>query len=217
MSGVPEGSVLAPLCFLIYVSDIGTNISSTIRIFVDDAKVCKSVRGEAEVEQLQQDLDTLFLWARDNNMQFNGKKFQLLRYGKNTELKESTTYFTEDTSEIVEREEVVRELGILLSEDGCFKNHIDKVVAKSKQKSGWILRTFESRSPCLMQTLFKTLVLPHVDYCSQLWAPSRASDLLRLEKIQKNFLRKIPSLSHLSYWEQLASLKMYSIQRRLER
>ena len=50
LSGVPEGSVLAPLCFLIYVSDIGNNISSTIRIFVDDAKVCKSVRGEAEVE-----------------------------------------------------------------------------------------------------------------------------------------------------------------------
>ena len=68
-----------------------------------------------------------------------------------------------------------------------------------------------------MRTLFKTLVLPHVDYCSQLWAPSRASDLLRLEKIQKNFLRKIPSLSHLSYWDQLESLKMYSIQRRLER
>ena len=43
----------------------------------------------------------------------------------------------------------------------------------------------------LMRTLFQTLVLPHVDYCSQLWAPSRASDLLRLEKIQKNFLRKI--------------------------
>ena len=85
-SGVPEGSVLAPLCFLIYVSDIGNNISSTIRIFVDDAKVCKSVRGEEEVEQLQHDLDTLFLWARDNNMQFNRKKFQLLRYGKNTDI-----------------------------------------------------------------------------------------------------------------------------------
>ena len=56
-----------------------------------------------------------------------------------------------------------------------------------------------------------------MDYCSQLWAPSRASDLLRLEKIQKNFLRKIPSLSHLSYWDHLESLKMYLIQQRLER
>ena len=49
-------------------------------------------------------------------MQFNGKKFQVLRYGKNTELKDSTTYFTENTSEIVEREESLRDLGVLMSE-----------------------------------------------------------------------------------------------------
>ena len=88
--------------------------------------------------------------------------------------------------------------------------------SQSRNQDGSLERS-SPEAPFLMRTLFKTLVLPHVDYCSQLWAPSRASDLLRLEKIQKNFLRKIPSLSHLSYWEQLASLKMYSTQRRLER
>ena len=53
---------------------------------------------------------------------------------KNTELKESTTYFTENTSEIMEREESVRDLGLLMSEDATFKLQIDKVVAKANQK-----------------------------------------------------------------------------------
>ena len=148
------------------MSDIGVGISSTIRIFVDDSKISKAIRGEEDVEQLQEDLDTLFSWAKQNNMQFNGKKFQLLRYGKNEDVKNNTMYFTEDTSDLVERTEVVRDLGVMLSDDAKFKNHIDKVVAKSRQKSGWIMRTFVNRSPHLMRTLLKTLVLPHVDYCS---------------------------------------------------
>ena len=216
-SSVPEGSCLGPLFFLIHMSDIGVGISSTIRIFVDDSKISKAIRGEEDVEQLQEDLDTLFSWAKQNNMQFNGKKFQLLRYGKNEDVKNNTMYFTEDTSDLVERTEVVRDLGVMLSDDAKFKNHIDKVVAKSRQKSGWIMRTFVNRSPHLMRTLLKTLVLPHVDYCSQLWSPSKGSDLLKLEKIQKDFFNKIPSIRSLSYWDQLASMKMLSVQRRLER
>ena len=118
---------------------------------------------------------------------------------------------------IVERTEVVRDLGVMLSDDAKFKNHIDKVVAKTRQKSGWILRTFVNRSPHLMKTLLKALVLPHVDYCSQLYSPSKGADLLKLEKIQKDFFNKIPSIRNLSYWDQLVSMKMLSIQRRLER
>ena len=142
-----------------------------MKIFVDDAKISRAVRDEHDVEQLQRDLDSLFVWAEDNNMRFNAGKFQLLRYGQNENLKNETMYFTEDTSEVVERKEVVRDLGVLMSDDGLFKHHLERVISKTKQKIGWILRSFESRSPALMKTLFKTLVRPHVDYCSQLWCP----------------------------------------------
>ena len=217
LSSVPEGSVLGPLFFLIHMSDIGVNIHSSIKIFVDDSKISRVIRNEEDVEELQSDLDTLFSWAKTNNMQFNGKKFQVLRYGKNTELKESTTYFTENTSEIVEREESVRDLGVIMSEDATFKLQIDKVVAKANQKASWVLRTFQTRSIFLMKSVFKTLVLPHLDYCSQLWAPCKATEILKLEKVQKNFLRRIPCLRNQSYWSQLETLKMFSIQRRHER
>ena len=200
-------------------SSLGNSSNSTtsIKIYIDDAKASKAVRGEEDVEELQRDLDSLFNWASDNNMVFNAKKFQVVRYGKNEELKEATMYFTEDTSEIVQRQETVRDLGVILSEDGGFKHHLEKVVTKTRQKMGWVLRTFESRSPQLMKTLLKTLILPHIDYCSQLYCPTRPADIQKLEKVQKDFLKRIPALRQKTYWQQLETFQLYSIQRRLER
>ena len=150
-------------------------------------------------------------------MKFNAKKFQVLRYGKNEELKNNTMYFTENTSEIVQREETVRDLGVLLSDDGRFKKHLEKVVGTVRQKTGWVLRTFQSRSPFLMKTLYKTLIIPHLDYCSQLWSPIKKTEIHMLEKLQKDFFNRVPALKNLSYWEKLEFLQMYSIERRLER
>ena len=104
-SGVPEGTVLGPLLFLIYISDIGENITSSKKVYVDDTKLIKPVKNESDVEDMQKELDILYEWAEENNMKFNGKKFQVVRYGKDENLKNETLYFTENTENIVERQE----------------------------------------------------------------------------------------------------------------
>ena len=68
-----------------------------------------------------------------------------------------------------------------------------------------------------MKMLLKTLILPHIDYCSQLYCPTRPADIQKLEKVQKDFLKRIPALRQQSYWQQLETFQLYSIQRRLER
>ena len=128
-----------------------------------------------------------------------------------------TLYFTENTENIVERQETIRDLGVMMSDDASFKDHIDKVMKKVRQKTGWVLRTFYSRKTMLMKTLFKTLILPHVDYCSQLWMPVKTMEILKIEKLQKDFLNRIPALKGMNYWQKLELLKMTSIQRRQER
>ena len=80
-----------------------------------------------------------------------------------------------------------------------------------------MLRTYYSRKLEFMKTTFKTLILPHVDYCSQLWMPTQAQGIEKIEKLQKNFFTRIPALRALNYWEQLKKMKMLSLQRRLER
>ena len=68
-----------------------------------------------------------------------------------------------------------------------------------------------------MLTLWKTLVLPHVEYCCQLWAPERKGDIQILKQVQKSFLSKIKDYSHLDYWDKLKKFGLYSLQRRRKR
>ena len=82
---------------------------------------------------------------------------------------------------------------------------------------GWILRTFNSRNKWFMRHMFKSLVLPHIDYSSQLWMPVDGTNIHSLEKLQSDFFKKIPDLRGMTYWEGLESMNMLSMQRRLER
>jgi hypothetical protein len=148
---------------------------------------------------------------------YNGTKFQVIRYGSNKEIKEDTDYLTEDTGEPIERFETLRDLGVILSEEANFKAHIQHVEKKVRRKIGWVLRTFYCRSTYFKKTLYKTLIVPHIDYCSQLWMPVQTTQVQAIEKLQKDFFKRVPALRDLDYWQQLAQLKILSLQRRLER
>jgi hypothetical protein len=91
------------------------------------------------------------------------------------------------------------------------------VCNKVRQKSGWILRTFRNRQTWFLQLIWKTLVQPNVDYCSQLYFPHLSSEVQQIENLQQIYTKKIPEVGHLNYWERLKMLKMYSQERRMER
>ena len=74
-----------------------------------------------------------------------------------------------------------------MSNDATFSQHIIERCEMAKLKIAWVLRTFQSRDPLLMITLWKSLILCHLDYCSQLWSPTNAGNIQRLELIQKSF------------------------------
>ena len=104
-----------------------------------------------------------------------------------------------------------------MSDDASFSVHIKKIVEKVNSLVSWILRTFEARDELTMLTLWKTIVLPHIDYCSQLWSPHKKGEIQMIELLQRNFIRKIKGACSLSYWDQLKKLKLYSLERRRER
>ena len=219
VSGIPQGSVLGPILFLIYISDIGQDLSANTQtlVYVDDTKVKQRVTSEEDVEVMQQELIKLDNWAKTNNMEFNKGKFVVLRYGENEILKEETDYFSGNFEEIIERKQSLRDLGVQLTDDGGFEEQIERVCKKARQKSGWIFRTFYSRNTDFLKQVFKSLVQPHLDYCSQLWAPLEGPDMEKIEKVLRDFSRRIPELRELNYWQRLQRLAMNSEQRRFER
>ena len=217
-SGVPQGTVLGPILFLIMINDIDEEVhGSSVSLFCDDTRIMKAIDDEHDVELLQEDLDTLYYWQKSNNMLFNCKKFEILRYGPKEDLKNNTQYFTPEYEDIIEAKESLRDLGIILSSDGKFKQHINNVCSKVRRKCGWVLRTFSCRSVPFMKFIWKSLIQPHIDYCSQLYLPTSQGEMESIENLQKVFTKKIPALDKLNYWERLKKLKMYSQQRRLER
>ena len=104
-----------------------------------------------------------------------------------------------------------------MSKNLTFKDHIDTVATKCRSLSAWILRTFVTRDTKPMMKLFNSLILPRIDYCSQLWSPHYNKDWIVLEAIQRRFTYQISEIKHLDYWSRLKHLRQYSIERRAER
>ena len=149
-------------------------------------------------------------------MEFNATKFELLRYGRNNDLKDATSYTSNENTPIEEKQ-MTKDLGVIMSNTGDFKDHIAKITETVRDLSAWILRSFKSRSRTLMLQLWKSIVIPHLDYCSQLWNPHHANAIQQLEDLQKAFIQHINGFRHANYWTTLNKLGLYSLQRRRER
>ena len=152
-SGVPQGSVLGPLLFLVLIGDIDKNIvHSFLSSFADDTRLLRAVDGVRDASSLQRDLEAVYQWAEDNNASFNDKKFEALRLGLDEVLKLSTSYTAADGS-VISQKEHLRDLGVTMSADGSFNQHIQNICKSANNMCSWILRTFVTRSPELMLTL----------------------------------------------------------------
>ena len=217
LSGVPQGSVLGPLIFLIMIGDINNEVKhSIVKSFADDTRATKSIASLDDVQRFQSDLQVIYSWTASNNKELNDVKFELLRYGPNESIKSNTEYLTPQGNTITTKE-VVKDLGVLMSNDCLFKQQINAVTEKAKNIISWILRTFKSREYDAMITLYRSLVIPILEYCSVLWSPSSVGLIQQLESIQWSFLRKIRGINYSNYWECLKQMKMYSLERRRER
>ena len=190
-------------------------VDAIVKSFADDTRAAREIRSEEDVCTLQEELQKLYNWSDLNNMLLNDGKFEAIRYGLNKIIKAITQYTT-PAGETIEVKKTIKDLGVLLSEDCTFKDHINHTIEKARNMVSWILRTFRTRKPTLMLTLFKMLVLPILEYCSVLWSPLDKGSIRSLEEIQRTFVRKIDCQAG-DYWKRLSDLKLYSLERRRER
>ena len=218
ISGVPQGTVLGPILFLIHIRDIADGLSSgtTATSFADDTRVKRGIQCQQDCATLQADLRVIYSWASKVNMHFNGDKFECLRICPGKSNPTDFDYLGPD-GESIEVKDSLKDLGVYLSSNLSFKVQVEKVVASASKLGGWGLRTFRRRSLATMKTIWKTLVQPKLDYCSQFWSPGDQYSINKLESVQRNFLSRVSSFDELNYWEKLQKMKIYSQERRRER
>jgi len=225
-SGLPQGTCLGPLLMTIMNIDIDKEVKNTsVGSFADDWKATGAYRNKQEHENYMRDIETIYEWAHKNNMTFNDKKFVLLRYGLENQVEEDDYKYevVGPTGQIIQASQSARDLGVQMNCDTTFTEHIEKTVSSCRTVIGMILRSFHTREELPMMTLYRALVLSKLDYCSPLYFPRQIGGMRAIEKVQADFTRRITSMKKpeesrpFDYWERLKKLRLYSVERRVER
>ena len=209
LSGVPQGSVLGPILFLIYINDLDESITSNVLKFADDTKLFRKVNTDGDKQHLQNDLDRLVKWSEKWQMLFNFGKCKCLHTGHgnlNVNYKMGATVLGTTVKE--------KDLGVTISADMKVSQQCGIAASKGNQILGLIRRNITYKGKKLIIPLYKAIVRPHLEYCIQAWRPYRKKDIDTLERIQRRATKMIPELRDLSYEERLKECGLTTLETR---
>ena len=211
LSGVPQGSVLGPLLFLIYINDIQEGIRSFMLLFADDLKLVVNANLP---NVTQNDLNLLNDWQKKWLLSFNtsDKKCKVLEVNRKNRCAFNHYSLNNSTLPIVESE---KDLGINIVSDLNWNNHISGSICKAKKCIGWVTRSIISRDRHVMLNIYKSLIRPNLEYCVQLWNPipkhGNWATIMEIESVQRKFTRLIDGIGLLPYEERLSNLQLTTL------
>lgn len=185
-SGVPQGTVLGPALFLIYINDICNNINSTIRLFADDCVVYRPITSPEDNQILQEDLGRLEQWGDTWSMEFNVKKCAIMQFSSSN-AKSIHKYFMK--GEQLEQVQHHPYLGVELSDNLKFNQHIDNITKKASSILGFLKRNLKHCPQKVKERAYQSLVRPKLEYSSPVWNPQQKTQVNQLEQIQRNAAR----------------------------
>lgn len=188
--GVPQGSNLGPLLFIIFINDIVRVIKNCkFLLYADDLKLFKSIKDENDQLCIQKDLNSVKEWCMKNDLTLNIDKCSSMIFTrKSTYPKKIYQIDGVDLS----LGESVLDLGITLDRKLNFNEHVDIIVCKSYKIMGLIKRSsFSFRNKSTLLRLFFSLVRPHLEYVPVVWYPYTNQQISQIEAVQKKFLRHL--------------------------
>jgi hypothetical protein len=210
LSGVPQGSVLGPILFLIFINDLDSVAAvEMLRKFADDTKLGQTVRTPEDVEKLQTALDELCTWAEKWGMEFNIKKCKVMHFGHTNPKKEYRM-----RGHVLERTEDERDIGIKVTANLKPAAQCKKAAQTAQTVLAQISRAFHFRDRKIFTGLYIQYLRPHLEFSSPVWSPWTAADKEILEKVQRRAVGMISGLKGTSYEEKLLELKMETLEER---
>lgn len=213
-SGVPQGSVIGPVLFLIFIDDLDESISGKVLKFADDTKIGRRIhrfRSDLDISDMETDLEAIQTWAFRWDMAFNVNKFVRLHCGYNNP---SFAYEIDGCLIPSEDGKGVKDLGIIISSDLKPSLHVAAIVKKANRVLGLIRRGFRHVGQDALCCLYISLVRPLLEYGSCAWNPHFKRDIDLLERVQHRFTRFFPALCVIPYRERLSQLGLQSLERR---
>ncbi len=185
-SGVPQGTVLGPLLFLMFINDLPDNLTSTVRLFADDCVLYRTISGDHDADLLQTDLDRLCTWERTWLMKFNPEKCFVLKV-TNSHNPKTHSYSLNNTT--LQETDSHTYLGVEISKNLKWKKHIDHITARGNMSLGFIKRNLHSCTQDIKNLAYRSLVRPLLEYCAPVWDPHTSDLIHQLEAVQRRAAR----------------------------
>ena len=191
LSGVPQGSILGPLLFLIYIDKAANCVSSSsIAMYADDIALYRSISSQSDYSKLQDDVNSLCYWISHNHLKLNVQKCCYMTFSRKHSPTLPNSTLTIDDNFSLSRVDVFKYLGVNFSSDFSWTKHITSTCNKSRKLIGMLHRSFYKYSkPDSTSKLYKSLIRPHLEYASAVWSPHLAKDIKLLEDTQKFALK----------------------------
>lgn len=203
-SGVPQGSVLGPLLFILYVNEIPEIVKSKMYMYADDSKLLNESRNHRTI---QQDLEILSNWSKTWLLKFNEQKCKTIHFGSGEE-----TYSLNGIE--LENSEAEVDLGVTITKDCKPSVQCGKAAQSAMIRLGILRRTFKHIDVESFKRVYTTYVRPKLEYAVQAWSPYYKKDCEVLEKVQKYATRLVPELKEMTYEQRLDKLNLYSLEDR---
>lgn len=211
-SGVPQGSVIGPVLFLLHINDITVGVKSFISVFADDTKVMSKVNTDEEVSAFNHDLRRLEEWCITNEMKFNTDKCSVMHCGSKNRCVEYKLFGASLRTTVKEKD-----LGVTVSHDMKFKDMVAIQTKKANRVLGMIKRNFSCINKEMFTILYSTLVRPHLETAIQVWSPSHIGQKNMIEQVQRRATKLVKELKNMKYDQRMEELSLMSTETRRRR
>ena len=209
LSGVPQGSVLGPILFLVYINYLEKGVTGSILKFADDTKLFRKTKEIGDNFVLQDDIDKLVKWSEKWQMLFNFGKCK----GPHTGPGNSGMNY-EMGGTILGKTVKEKDLGVTMNANMKVSEQCRIAASRGNQVLGMMRRNITYKEESLIVPMYKAIVRPYLEYCIQAWNPHLRKDIDMLEKLQRRATKLIPGLRDLRYEERLKKCGLTTLETR---
>ena len=208
ISGVPQGSVLGPLLFIVYINLLVTKSdASNIFLYADDLKLYREIKCKEDEAQLQRELDTIYDWTQYSLLKLHPGKCVSMRIAPKKKKVDGKCHYNMDANQL-KTVNIEKDLGIFVDDKLSFETHINTKVKKANALVGMLRGSFTHLDGSMFKQIFIAIVRPHLEYGAPIWNPYLKKFIDIIENVQRRATKQIPGLSRLSYQRRLETIDL---------
>ena len=212
VSGIPQGSVLGPVLFFIFINDLPNYVECLDEIFGDDTKLYFTANCPTDCNLIQHDIHQMNKLSDCWLFVSNAKKCKVIHYSNSNSHNQYDLKALDGSTSILEEVQNECYLGITFDSNMSFKEHITQIANKANYVIGMIKRTFQHMDEKIFLHHYKTLIRPIVEYGNDIWCPHLMKDIAAIEKIQHSATKIVLTLRYLPYKEILQRLYLTTLE-----